>query len=195
MNTRGLSDPLLSLQGGDLVIKESKKTSSKHIFDLLRIGGINDHVIAFLDEQDVSALKYTSKTVYPPIFKIILYRAYAHSKATEWLTLCDCGIINGDPDIDYSWGLTVGACQMLTSERYNHTNQMMGMYAITPVCAGLLCDIVLWCPVLAIATTGGCLVGACLDGYESINPSFHRITMHTPEEARHYISPRRQVMQ
>jgi hypothetical protein len=179
------------------VSNPSKNTSSKYIFHSLEKENkeMSYTPMTSLENNDFKRLENSPEKFNPREFKFIRYASDAKRHALKCLEPFDCGLINPDPTIDYSWGLTCGTCNVFINDR-TQTNHINGMYAVTPICFGLICDSVLWCPVICVSTCCGFLVGGSMDVFDSCYYPNERINLPQPEEESEYIaeSPRRQMM-
>ncbi|MBV8801353.1 MAG: hypothetical protein JO131_00005 [Gammaproteobacteria bacterium] len=192
MDSRDLLIPFISdnqIEDKSIIV-ESKNTSSKYIFHSLK--ETESHFLN--NTNDFKEPNSFPKKCHSEDLKSIYYAAEANRRALKCLLPFDCGIVNSDPTVNYSWGLTCGACDVFLNDR-TQANELNGIYAITPICYACICDTLLWCPVLSVSTCCGFLVGGSIDIFNCCYSP--KVNTPSPEEMNECIaveSPRRQVM-
>ena len=146
MKGRSFSQSLLSEEkfADGKEIPENKNFSSANIANLLRVEEAKDTLVV---QRKSKAKKYAGLTF---------------ETGQKCLMSCDIGFFNKDPDINYSFGFMYGSCQALDHPKYTRAYEVAGLHAMTPVCAGFICDL-LCCPVLLLCTGGACVVGGTFD--------------------------------
>lgn len=172
MKGRELTHPLLSEETSKNTTIQIKPISSKHIFDLLRIKELKSGLLEYLKPEDIKKLQASSKIFYGPVVflesKAKKYSNKTYEKMFECIINYNCGFLNSDPEIDYSWGFTCGAYNAMKHPKYAAIYQSAGVYAMTPICVGVFYD-VLCCPILALSKMGGYIIGASFEAYYHMN--------------------------
>jgi hypothetical protein len=201
MKTRELSEPLLSEQ------KHSHKNSTVSIYEALRIQSLNNYVVSFLEEKDISSLKETSRILYGHQPLAIRYANKVQRNILLcFFSKCDCGFISYDPEIDYSCGFTYAACQFMTNNKSYSTIDSAGFSGAAVLCTGVLYDFI-YCPVVGVGMSGAFVCGALCDTTYYFDRCYYQkqeIVLAGSEEARRKIknankndlsfAPRRQTM-